>query len=56
METLNQILELIATHSITLTVGLGTGLILEHVMSPVGKLRSLTARLLGKAKDAVEEE
>ena len=56
METLNQIVEFVAAHSITLTIGLSTGLILEHMISPVGKLRASVAKLLGKAKDAVEEE
>jgi len=55
METLQEVLKYVGTHSLALGIGVSAGLLLEHFMEPVSRVRKKIASMLGKAKDAVEE-
>ena len=55
METFQEILGYIAAHSVTLGIGTVVGLILEHTMSPVSRVRTKLASMFGAAEDAIKE-
>tara|TARA_B100001758_G_C17919029_1_gene357555 strand:+ start:186 stop:428 length:243 start_codon:yes stop_codon:yes gene_type:complete len=56
METLQQIVQFVGTHALALGIGVGTGLVVENITSPVKRIRAKLASLLGKAEDAVSEK
>ena len=55
METLEQIVQYAATHSLALGIGVATGLVVENIAKPIRRVRAKLAALLGKAEETISE-
>ena len=55
METLEQIAQYVATHSLALGIGVATGLVVENIAKPVKRVRARLASFLGKAEETISE-
>jgi hypothetical protein len=56
METGQEILAFIVSNSASLGIGAIVGLLLEHFLSPVSRVRAKLAAGLGAAEDVVKED